>query len=286
MKNIWIIGVLFFPFLQACNDDEEEPDLTAPTIEMSRPEIFGSYDEIIPFNALFTDDEALATYSIDIHGNFDNHNHGRVAIDPNLHQFSFKENYSLPPIASFQVNDTISLADSILAGPYHFIVQSIDRAGNATDFQNGTNVEILIQLANSSMAVIDITNIIHDELVIEVNEPFLVKGTITDPTEGKLGGFQEVKIDLATPNENFDDGHGRISDITDFLYQVTYEKNDLEPYTNPNGSLNIESMVSYTLSSEEANLLQSEGIDHLIFSLFVEDMQGNITFSILAVHMI
>jgi len=286
MKNIWIISIFIFPFLLSCSDEAEEPDLIAPTIEMSQPQIFGSYSEFIPFNSLFTDNEALATYSIDIHGDFDDHDHGRVAIDPRLNIFSFKENYSLPPITSFQVNDTIPLPDSLLAGPYHFIVQSIDRAGNATDFQNGTNVEILIQIANSSMAIIDITNIVDDELVIAVNQPFLVKGKITDTTEGKLAGYQEVNIDLSTPSEGFDDGHGKLSDFNESLYQETYERNDLDPYTNPDGSLSIESMVNYTLSSEEAGQLQSQGIDHLIFTLIVEDFQGNITFSILDVHII
>ena len=163
-----------------------------------------------------------------------------------------------------------------MAGPYHFIVQSIDAAGNSTSFQNGTNVEIEIFLANNSMAVVSITNLENDKLEILPNIPFNVEGTIRDPDHPTLQGFNEVFISLGEDHEHGDHS-GRLT--LENVYEIEYEGAQLIPFEIEPGLLDLSSMIVFTPDNTFFDKINNEGIDELLLSIQVIDLQGNYTVS-------
>jgi len=270
--------------LSACSVDPSI-DLDPPHIEVNDPADgskaeAGSY---ILFNALFSDNQALGTFSIDIHNAFDGHSHGRIQEDPDLIKFSFRKNYDLPPVTAH----LIALPQDILvpaetqAGPYHFIVQAIDAEGNATSYQDGSIVENEILIINESMARIDITNLVNGELEISGGTPFDVEGSITDPPHPTLQGFEMVHIILGEPEEGHSHDHAR---TTAYLFESTLHNSELTPYFNPDGSLDIAGMINYTPDESELAVLESEEVEHLELMVEVHDLQGNITIEKVAVH--
>lgn len=270
--------------LAACESDLP-PDLTPPHIELDNPKMGGKFSAgtYIPFNALFSDDQSLGTFSIDIHNAFDDHGHGRIAEDPELSKFSYKRNFELPPSTAhiIALPEEIFIPVETMAGPYHFIVQAIDAVGNATSFQDASNVEREIQITNASMARVDITNILNDELEIEADFPFIVEGTITDPPHPALQGFELVYIALGEPDEGHAHEHERMAEN---LFENYTEGSQLDPYYNQDGSLNLSKLINFTPGSQDLSTLQNEGVDHLVLTIEVHDIQGNITFELVPVH--
>ena len=282
LHSLWLLSILFFA---ACSEDND-PDLEAPVIAVEIPENEQRFEagNNIPFNALYTDNEALSSTNIEIHNAFDDHGHGRKADDPSLSKFAYKETFEMPPDKSYLMDLTneITIPENAMAGPYHFIVQALDAAGNATSFQDGSNIELTIFLTNNSMAQITIENLENGELEIEIDEPLIVMGTITDPEHPTLHGFEEILITLGEDHEDEHD-HGRI--MEDHLFEIEIHDDEISEYENPDGSLDIESMIGYTLNASTAAELIAEELDHLTLEISVLDKQGNIAIEIIPVHL-
>lgn len=78
----------------------------------------------------FTDNEKLAQYKIDIHNNFDGHNH------PKIYR---ARPWSRIIIGSLSGRDQyvhleIAVFDSAASGPYHLMLRAVDAAGNESEF--------------------------------------------------------------------------------------------------------------------------------------------------------
>jgi hypothetical protein len=281
LKRFFLFMILSLVVL-SCNDDEEE-DLAAPRIDVNSPQNGQKFDAggYIPFEALFSDNRSLATFSIDIHNAFDGHGHGRIAEDPNLIKFSYGENFALPGETAHLVTmpEEIEVPENTMAGPYHFIVQAIDAEGNATSYQDGSIIEHEILIINGSMAIISITNMINGELEIEADVPFFVEGSITDPPHQELSGIEEVVFILREPEG--DHSHARKAES---LFERVLMGSDLDPYYNQDGSLNISGMVDFTLTGQEISALLAEGTDHLELIVEAHDLQGNISIELVPVH--
>jgi len=277
--------ILLIGMLNACSNNNLSLDLTPPLIVINNPKNGEKFDagSFMIFNAIFSDDRALGTFSIDIHNVFDGHGHGRKVEDPDLVKFSFKKNYELPNDKVFIVAmpDEIKVPDNTFAGPYHFIVQAIDIEGNATSYQDASTIEREILIMNESMAQINIINLVNDELEIEANIPFVVEGSISDPPHPALYGIEEVYISLGEPEDEHAHDHGRIAEM---LFENFLEGSQLDPYYKQDGSLNLSGMINFTLGDQELSILQSEGVEHLELNVEVHDMQGNITIELVGVH--
>ena len=296
MKNIYLIIGIVIPllslFLSGCIEEDTLVDTQAPVIELLEPDLYENYAAgfFIPFEANFTDNVALKTFSIDIHNNFDGHSHGRISEDPDLIKWAYKENFDLPEVTSQkeQMDDVIGIPDKVMAGPYHFIVQCIDRDGNATNYQDGSNIEIEIYLTNESMANIEITNLQDSVLNIKTGIPFNVEGKISDPPHinTSLNGLLKILITLGEPAENQlnNHDHGRLSDEHTHLFEVEFDEMEIESMLDMNGFIHIEELIDYTLSVDEDAELKSEGIDHLELKIIVHDKQGNIAINSTLVH--
>jgi hypothetical protein len=79
--------------------------------------------EALQFTAIFTDNEALSQYKIDIHENFDCHGHGKTS------DWSVLQLIDLYGKEEF-VSKSIIVPENVTAGKYHFSIQLVDAAGN------------------------------------------------------------------------------------------------------------------------------------------------------------
>jgi hypothetical protein len=294
-------------------------DITAPEINVNTPQAWDELAtaEFIIFDATFMDDLELGSYSIDVHDNLDGHGHGRIAQpkdDPALERWIFKKNYSIPEgyiMFVAQHDDDILVPENTMAGPYHFIVQAVDQAGNATNYQDGSTIEFEVLITNSSQPIVNITNLVDGELEIEEGVRFQVEGNISDPTTGDYSGMHSMEVLLGEDHEeehehvhggislgktvlNEHDGirqenhpNGRISqDENDFLIDVDYEGSELEVFMIE-GVIQLDQVfesIDFTLSQQQLDELMGEDIDHLILSIKVKDEQGNLTISRTVVH--
>ncbi len=175
-----------------------------------------------------------------------------------------------------------------MAGPYHFVVQAVDQAGNATNYQDGSTVEFEVLIMNDSQPVVNITNLVEGELEIESGARFIVEGDISDPTTGTYAGMHSMEVLLGEDHEEAHDHvHGRIEqDEHSNLIDVDYEGSDLEVFMI-DGIIQLDLVfesIDFTLSQQQLDELTSEGIDHLLLNLKVRDEQGNMTISRTIVH--
>lgn len=297
MKNLLAICLLIISTLlifSSCDEGEDIIDTTAPTIEVEEP-VNGEYfiaGDYVHFEAKFTDDFELATYNMEIHDNFGGHAHGRIAnakSDPSLIKWVYKQSFLIPEgVTLFQaiLEDEIDIPSNAMAGPYHFIVQAIDQAGNATSFQDDSAVELEVFITNDSQPIINITNLIEGELEIEVDELFVVEGTVTDPTTGEYAGMHSMEVVLGEGNhEGHDHSHGRIAE--DDLVDADYEEEELKQFM-VDGAIILEKVfedINFTLSQGQLNDLIEEEVDYLLLTIKVFDEQGNIAVSNTDVHL-
>jgi len=271
-------------------------DITAPIIEVHEPGTNANLEAgtYIHFETTFKDDLELGSYSIDIHDNLDGHGHGRITSiygDPSLIKWSFRRNYSIPEglnIYVAQHDDDIEIIANALAGPYHFIVQAVDKEGNATNYQDGSTTEFEIYITNDSQPVVNITNLENDELVIATGILFMVEGDVTDKTIGDYAGIRSLEVLLG---EDFEDDHQhehvRIKqDGHEYLIDEDFEGIELDQFMIDD-AIQLDKVfeyINFTLTQTQADELVGEGIDHLLLILKVRDEQGNLTISNTSVY--
>lgn len=291
------IGAFGLIFLSGCFLTGGNPvDLSAPSIELHLPAPDDSLSAgaFVSFEAILKDDLELGSYSIDIHDNLDNHGHGRIAEiaqDPSLVRWSFKRNYTIPEGLILFVaahDDDIEIPPNALAGPYDFIIQAVDQAGNATNYQDGSNVTFGIYVTNESQPVVSVINLVNGELELETEISFVVEGTIYDPTTGTYAGLNALEVVLG---EDEDDGHDHshlriFQDGHEPLIDEDFGEAELNDFTI-DGMVRLELVfqsINFILSREQSEELESENTDHLILTMRVTDNQGNVTVHKTVVH--
>lgn len=141
-------------FLTGCSNDDDK-DTTKPEIDMTISEAFPTSctniqkGSTIYFKALFKDNQALGAYSIDIHNNFNHHNHdtetGSCNFDPEktpINPWTEILTFSIPAnTQEFVAEHSINIPDDIDSGDYHFMIQLTDAQGWAT--MKGINIKII-----------------------------------------------------------------------------------------------------------------------------------------------
>lgn len=136
------------------SDDNINKDEEKPTISINYSEGFPqgctllTRGETYNFRAKVTDNKSLASYSIDIHNNFDHHTHDdqitecdledvKQAINPLI----FIENYPIEnELTSYEINIPITIPNDIDAGDYHCAYSITDETG----WQARTSIDIQI----------------------------------------------------------------------------------------------------------------------------------------------
>ena len=157
MKKIKLFTLLiaFSTVFSSCSSDDDNKDTTKPEIDLTVSDAFPTScatvtrGTTIPFKALFKDNQELGSYSVNIHHNFDHHNHDtevdvcvfddqKVPVNPWAATFTF----SIPAGSSeFIAEQTIEIPSTIDTGDYHFMIQLTDAQGWAT--MKGLSIKIV-----------------------------------------------------------------------------------------------------------------------------------------------
>lgn len=216
-------GILYLAallILAACKDDEngEIVDTTPPTISsVEYDEAVAPADEL-DLEFVLEDDIALGEVRIDIHDDFDDHQHegGRIMATP------FETTIILDEMRGqtrYVAHIHINIPADAATGPYHLQINYTDNAGNEGELYIGS-------FETTDPAVqphIAITNFGADEELKPTEEDgrliLRLEGTVESRTEG---GLDEVHI---TVSEEHDHNHGSRMRDAEAPYDEKWELN-------------------------------------------------------------
>jgi len=140
IKNILLL--LLFAFLFSCTGDNGKDD-EMPVIDMTGDTAFPQNCATVyrggnfTFAATFTDNEALGSFSIEIHNNFDHHTHSTDIADCEMEPVKspvnpllFIEEFDIPEGQRiYEASVGIAIPADVDTGDYHFMVRVTDAEG-------------------------------------------------------------------------------------------------------------------------------------------------------------
>lgn len=93
--------------------------------------------ETILFSYVFTDNDELGKYNIEVHHNFDHHTHSTSATTCSMddvkeaqNPWVFNQDFNIPDgQKSFSAREDIKIPTNIDTGDYHFMIRLTDKAG-------------------------------------------------------------------------------------------------------------------------------------------------------------
>ena len=277
-KSIYLLGLGSMFLLAGCGDADEEVsavDTAAPTIEVSEP-VMGeavAAGSDMHFEATFTDNEALATFKLDLHENFDGHSHGKVSVTP----FDFEQTYTIQGKTA-EPHEDVAIAADATAGPYHLTVVAIDASGNSTTFADGSSVELEVWITNAEMAIVHF----HDETGAEVDEIDGVAGqamSFYGEVEDQSGALDHVDVIVGhlEVGEGHDHDHGgKVSE--DVIYEKEFE---VEGQTKV---MLQDLLAGESIIVPQAELDELEDGEHLHLIIKAKDEDGNISQHAIELH--
>ncbi|MEP3388706.1 MAG: DUF4625 domain-containing protein [Reichenbachiella sp.] len=272
--NVWLLAILVAPVWFSC-DDDDAVDTTAPTITLEDP-VSGeaiAAGTTMEVHGDLEDDVDLATYSITIHDNFDGHAHGRMQS-----KFSFSESYETEG-TNVHMHQEIEIPATVTAGPYHFIVQAIDAAGNSTSFQDDSNVEVEIWITNEEMGHItftDANDVEIEELEGVVGQALEVDGYVLDES-GTLAHI-DISVGHLDEEEGDHDGHNHGRVLEDAIYDKEFD-------VEGEGMVQFRNLLANeSIVVSQSDLDELEEGEHLHLIVRVEDADGNISRGTIEIH--
>jgi uncharacterized membrane protein len=233
MKNkIYIIAICclaVYSFSFSSCDDGDNGDTTKPVINLIKPEEGDSLkigdEHGVHFDAEFSDDEALASYKLEIHNNFDNHGHepaaspARSASAEATVDFTFEKTYDLSGNKNKKEHHhDVKIPANATPGNYHLMVYCTDAAGNEM------HVARNIVLYRETEVVVNPDDIANDKTapVIKLIEPedgekLLIGDTLGVHFDAELSDdvvLKSYKIEI----------HGNHVHKTETTVEFTFEK--------------------------------------------------------------
>ncbi len=145
-------------FIVACSNNDDV-DTTKPTIELIKPIDEANFHpgDKLEFVCNFNDDTKLASYKVEIHNNFNGHDHTsptqlKAGLEEEEHPWSYQNSWNFDDGIStanikhheIQIPLTINqegVEEEIAEGHYHLGVYCLDAAGN----ENSVFIEIEIE---------------------------------------------------------------------------------------------------------------------------------------------
>lgn len=154
VKNIFVLSILSIVGFSSCTTGDDGIDTEKPVVILNAP-VEGAKLEAgkdIHFDMELSDNIALGSYKVDIHSNFDGHDHGShneshsiVVLHDDHDHDDDDENDNRKAFKFFRVWDDIYgqrnanvhhheivIPADVKRGAYHFMVQVLDKAGNQT----------------------------------------------------------------------------------------------------------------------------------------------------------
>lgn len=138
------LSVIALVFAGGCKKDStKEIDTEYPVIDISSTAAFPKQCSTVKrgekffFRAQLRDNTTLGSVSVDIHHNFDHHTHSTEvatcsmdAVKTPVNPFLLIQSYAIPVgLASFEVQQEITVPADIDAGDYHFMIRLTDKEG-------------------------------------------------------------------------------------------------------------------------------------------------------------
>lgn len=130
-------------FTACSGSDDDKIDTEYPAINISAANAFPiqcsevSRGQKFTFKATFTDNSALGSYSLDIHHNFDHHNHSTEvndctpeAVKKPVKPLLYINSVTIPEgLKSYEATQEINIPTDIDPGDYHFLIRLTDKEG-------------------------------------------------------------------------------------------------------------------------------------------------------------
>lgn len=174
---IFFIGLALF---SCSKKDKEIPVLAVQTPSDSAVVKAG---QSFLFKASITDNEALSQFKIDIHNNFEGHNHQKVNITP-------WEKIIITDVSGTSANPelTVPVPESAAAGWYHMVVTAVDASGNLSEI-----VLKNLKVVNPADTINPILNIStpSEGAQFALNSTMTISGSASDNT-----GLKSLKITI------------------------------------------------------------------------------------------
>lgn len=126
--SILAVSALFV----SCSDDEKDGDTTKPVINLIEPEEGAMLKpgSTIHFEMDLSDDVMLGSYKVEIHNNFDGHDHTKAAADETV-AFAFNRSWDVSGQKNAHIHHhEIEIPANAKEGNYHLMVYCTDAAGN------------------------------------------------------------------------------------------------------------------------------------------------------------
>ena len=185
----------------ACNDDDngdpdddDSVDTTPPEVQVERPEeqevrtIHEGEDySHMHFRATFTDNEELGEFEIDIHNNFDPHDHGK-----NFSPFHLQETHDITGTKDTFVDYDIELPAEAISGEYHLTLRVTDKAGNSLDIDGSDVKNRAFVIDNENFAPIWNINSPEQDEHFNHEDEIALQGTI----DGNGVDVEEIWIEI------------------------------------------------------------------------------------------
>lgn len=156
MKKIKLLfSILILASITSCSSDTAEIDTEYPVINISAADAFPvqcstiERGQTITFKAVFNDNVALGSYSLDIHHNFDHHTHSTEvescemdAVKKPVKPMLYINNYTIPDgVKNYEATAQITVPADVDPGDYHFMIRLTDKEGWQT--LKGLSIKIL-----------------------------------------------------------------------------------------------------------------------------------------------
>lgn len=141
LKHIYLPALLGISLFTSCSDDDDSLDATAPEIIVNEPTNDAHFHkgEEIHLDVDLLDNEALASYKIEIHSNFDGHTHGEARLLTTASPWAYQSTENIEGnVKEYNIHQHIVIPEDILEGAYHLGITAIDHVGN----QNQAFIEI------------------------------------------------------------------------------------------------------------------------------------------------
>ena len=147
-----LISAVAIGFTACGDDDNDNRDMTPPVISdegiTANPVNCQVYQrgEVIAFHYIFTDNQELGNYTIEIHSNFDHHSHSTEGDDHAGHECDEDDDhgdhhnvgnpwnktfsFTIPGgLKRFEARQDLQIPADATPGDYHFMIRLTDRAG-------------------------------------------------------------------------------------------------------------------------------------------------------------
>ena len=254
MKKIWALLLIVPMALVSCSkDDDDNQDTKDPLIlELTINEEDYDHDVTVAAGSdmhvegSFSDNERLGEYKLDIHDNFDGHDHGKTMAD--------WATVVIIPLSGKKdsIHEDVAVPSDATAGPYHAVSRLIDAEGNESDF-----IEHRLLITNGSEPMIDMTSPDpdDDDLEWEPGMTYDLMGTISDAE-----GIDEVLIKMEE-EQGHDHNHGKVADTP--LFEADFDLGGVMSW-----DFQADGMVSISIPSD------AEHADYVL-SVMAKDINGN-----------